>query len=86
MQKKYKIVRVTWIDATHYQGWRTTEAMNELDHSTNKTVGYLVSRDKKNVRVALSHSEDGDMADLMVIPRINEIKYEVLQEEDPDGA
>lgn len=63
-----KIVEVEWVDITSYSNWKDPNEAGNIKPTGVKTVGYLVNKDKKNIRVAMSVTEDLDMAPVKVIP------------------
>lgn len=58
MKKKLEVVAVTWIDSYHSGGWRGSDELPPIDHeviSECLSVGFLVERGKKFIRLALSN-------------------------------
>jgi hypothetical protein len=67
---------VTWTDITGYPGWKHGPDAKEFDVMVNKTRGYLLSKDKKFVRVYASYctQDPSTLGDVLVFPRANIIK------------
>lgn len=65
--KKYKVVRIDWLDAWGKSGWFEER---EIDCSGYKvaSVGYLVKSNKNGVVIASSISEDGTLLGLSFRP------------------
>ncbi len=66
-RKQRPIVEVEWQDATHHDGWGVKLTGTGLNRC--RTTGYLLKKDRVRVVVCQSEDEDGNQADLMVIPR-----------------
>lgn len=63
------IVEIIWTDTATTYGWR--ESPSEADTLKVRTSGYLVGRTRKIITVAQSNGQNGDWAELTVIPRSN---------------
>lgn len=77
--KSQKIVEVTWVDITSYSEWRDLKTSGSLSPTLIKSVGYLINKDKKNVRIAMSWSEDMGIAVTKVIPMGTVRKFRVIR-------
>lgn len=64
-----KPVEVSWVDATGHAGWQTvTEAMDKQPVLMH-TLGYLIDRNKKYIKLVRSLDSDGeDVGDVFTIP------------------
>lgn len=71
--KRLPLVEVQWEDAyRHPDGWMSSEEyVKELEvpPSTMLTAGFLVAENDRYVAVALSMGENGQLSDVMQIPR-----------------
>ena len=69
--KKVQVVCVEWYDHTTWSsnGWIDIKTIKKYGLSLIKTVGFLMSKDKKIVRVALNHGDDNTFADFICIDR-----------------
>jgi hypothetical protein len=80
--KRLQKVKVTWTDITSYQGWRPVDAALSAPALYCKTVGWLLSKTKQEIRVcgSLALSDDGKsvelVSDITIIPRANVRKIE----------
>ena len=68
MAIKHKVVEVDWVDITSYSEWKDEHDAQKVQPTSIKSVGYLVNKDKKNIRFAMSICKDGGMAPVKVIP------------------
>lgn len=69
------IVYIEWEDAWTHKGWVDKDNVDEATMLI-KTIGFLVSEDKKMVRVAFAHSDDNNGYEYITsIPRVNIKKY-----------
>lgn len=70
----YARVEITWVDAAHYQGWAEPDDSMSVLPKDCTSVGYLLTVDKKFVRLAQSLSgtdtPDAQIADVLAIPRV----------------
>lgn len=67
--KKFRIVEVTWQDASSYNYW---EFLDDLDRNVAlliKTVGFLLDNRKKEIVLARSLTEDNSTEGRFVIPK-----------------
>ncbi len=62
------VVEVQWVDATSHTGWKS-RAVEKLAPVECLTVGYKLHEDKMYMRIAQSLANNGDYADVIVIPR-----------------
>ena len=70
--KKIQLVEVEWIDSAFHRGWSSTDTkQREMAISVCRSVGYLVSRDKKVVNLVM-HSADKhtSLGDGLSIPTV----------------
>ena len=77
----YLIVRVTWIDSHQFNDWRENAVQVALARTLSlvcETTGYLVLDEPDRVGIAQSISEDGNMSEVMVIPRVAITEIEEL--------
>ena len=67
--KNKKIVCVEWEDACRHNGYY--EPAQDADYSTIhcRTVGFLVKRTRKEVKICEDYFEDGRMRDVHSIPK-----------------
>jgi len=63
---KLEIVEVTWNDTFSDSGWKDIDKIPLAALPECTTVGYLLSKDEKIVRIL--HSINGDQADFTIIP------------------
>lgn len=73
---KLKLVLVEWEDITTHNGWRPHGEVTEPIRCA--TVGFLVSKDKKYIRLAPTMSDDGRPCDPWTIPMGTVTKYRVI--------
>lgn len=71
-----KLVQVEWEDITTHNGWRYPN--EPIDIMRAVTVGFLMSKDKKYIRLTPTMSEDGRPCDPWTIPMGVVTKYRVL--------
>ena len=66
-----KIIEVTWHDITSYSSWYAKADAAKLENTEVRSVGYLLNRGKKDVRIAMSDSraKPGEYGVIKVIPR-----------------
>lgn len=70
MKRKYPIVAVTWEDTANYRGWNDVETSQKGTGLIVETVGYLIGKDDKYLRVAHGVCEENKTAsEVTVIPR-----------------
>ena len=67
--KKDKRVQVNWCDSTSRGRWVESGIAQGYRAASIRTVGLLVKRTKHEVVVALNIDEDGDVSDVITIPR-----------------
>ena len=75
---KYKRVEIEWSDASHYSDPRShKEIRQECALQSVATIGYLVQKGRRFVKVSGEILEDGRLRDTSVIPRpeIKQIIY-----------
>ena len=65
---KDELIIITWEDILQVAGWLSLEAVNTTDAIICKSVGWLISEDKKYIRITSNISSDGDMS-IVVIPK-----------------
>lgn len=76
-----KIVEVTWDDASYESagGPRTHKYVENIKNFRLRSVGFLVCRDKKNIKLAMEYEhEEGTVRDVLVIPMSLVRKVRVL--------
>lgn len=69
-------VKVSWVDSCSTHGWNNRRDVR-VEPSTIESVGWLVDRSKKSVRLALSRATDGystELGDFLVIPACAVVK------------
>lgn len=64
----HKIVEVDWVDITSRQNWEDIEDALTFEPVLIKTVGYLLNKDAKNIRLVMSQSNDMGVAIVKIIP------------------
>lgn len=78
--KPMPIVEVIWIDSNGHSGWRQAEKWaEERTDLTCRSVGYLLSKDREQVRLMQSQSATGCLADAIEIPRVAVLEIRVLE-------
>lgn len=70
-------VTVYWIDPYIHHGWHKDDEEKPFAISCAST-GWLLRQNAKQVEIALSVSQEGDVADVQVIPRSAVIRIERL--------
>jgi hypothetical protein len=65
---KPKMVEVTWDDAASHSAWRDMEDADKTDVDVITTLGHLLSKDKRRLRVAMNISGYGNVSDILNIP------------------
>ena len=63
-----KVVLVDWRDACTKGGWDYIGAYAKHAPSNIRTVGFLLKKTKKEILIATSQSEDGDINQSIAIP------------------
>lgn len=63
------IVEVEWIDSATTNGWHDEFDLDDGGLITCRSVGYLLSRDRRSVQLVQSQSSHGASAELTAIPR-----------------
>jgi len=67
---KMRMVYVEWLDpATHTGGWMSRDSVSYMTELHCESVGWLVSKHERFVRLALSMNENGELSEVLVIPR-----------------
>ena len=66
--KKGRIISVDWIDPASANYWQTRERALKNTELRCNTVGRLLSKDKKILRLYGSLSANDDISDVMMIP------------------
>ena len=67
--KNHKKVQVSWCDSTSRGRWVESSIAKDYKVAEIRTVGLLVEKTKHEVVVALNTDEDGDVSDVITIPR-----------------
>lgn len=70
-------VEVGWVDATSHSGWMEVAEMREKAAVLMHTVGYLIERTKKHVKLVRSREDTGfAVGDVFIIPTdwVNRVK------------
>ena len=63
-------VEVLWLDASGMPGWFLNEEAKATVLATIQSIGYLISKDSKHVRIAQSiNQSDNCLGDVLTIPR-----------------
>ena len=62
------IVKVTWEDAYFLQVIMPPEDAKKVEPYIVESVGWLLSKDKKDIRIAFSQINDGRVREILVIP------------------
>ena len=75
-----KLVEVEWLDACGSGGWKDISVYNSLTPMPCKTAGYLLKRNKAEITIALTQSQDKDINQCICIPtgwitKIRKLKY-----------
>ena len=65
---KAYIALVEWDDAYFCQTIVAPETIKEVGPYTVQSVGWVLSRNKKDIRIACSQINDGRVRDILVIP------------------
>lgn len=66
--KPLPIVEVEWVDITSYHSWMDLKDAEAYKPVGIRSVGYLLNRDKKNIRLVMTTSDDMGAAVIKVIP------------------
>jgi hypothetical protein len=66
---QYQIERIEWVDSATYTGWHdsTSKIYSPMECAT---CGYVVFENDTCVSLALTAGEDGQVADVMTIPKV----------------
>jgi hypothetical protein len=69
-----RLVEVEWIDSASTNGWQRRGEIDQEQKQDGglvecRTVGYLLSKDKRSLRLAQSQSSHGAVAEICAIPR-----------------
>lgn len=67
--RKMQRVEIEWDDASLVRGWADPGSRRTETPIRCFTTGYLLSRDKRAVRVVMSRGEGENVAECLVIPR-----------------
>ena len=65
-QMRLKIVEITWLDAYSEAGWKDIDKMSMVPLPVITSVGYLIEKNDRVVRLA--HSINTDQCDFTLIP------------------
>ena len=70
--KRLYAVEVEWVDSAFNRGWGNAAVKTrEMDISICRTVGYLISRDKKAIKLAMNSADnDESLGDGISIPAV----------------
>ncbi len=68
-QKTFKIVEVEWVDPSTTSRWTSLKDVLEDCTYRCKTVGHMVHSDRKKICIALNWGEDGQISDIITIPK-----------------
>ena len=77
---KKKVVCVDWEDATSNNGYYDKDHPEKTTTISAKTVGFLVERTRKVVKVCGENFEDGDLRHIHSIPKGMVRKITILSE------
>jgi len=71
IEKNYDLplVRVVWRDSTSYGGWNKLEYYRGRECHEIASIGYLIMNTEKQVILAQSVCKDGDVNDIIAIPK-----------------
>ena len=74
---KKKLVCVDWEDASSNTGYYDKEKPDKVTTVNCKTVGYLLNKHKKVIRLGVEQFEDGDFRHIHCIPKgmVRKITY-----------
>lgn len=67
-RKSLRKVEVLWIDPMTEGGWMPLEVAEEAQPATCVNVGYLLSRDRKVIRIVSGYASNDSVSDVFVIP------------------
>lgn len=82
-KQRYPIAVVHCIDQAFYSGTYDPRTQ-KFTPSEMCIAGHLLSKDSKNVVIALEYFNDHDVRYVTVIPMVNIVSMEVLREQDKD--
>ena len=78
-QKRIPILRVKWEDSCSNAAWASQEWHEKnASPSACESIGYLVTRNKKQISLAQSISSTGNITDVISIPRQCATSIEVI--------
>lgn len=66
--KTLRKVEVVWIDPMTDGGWMSPEVAEEAQPATCVNVGYLLSRDRKVIRIISGYASNDCVSDVFAIP------------------
>lgn len=70
MNSKYRLLKVTWLDACSLPaGWKSVKKAKKSKPAEIVSVGYLVKERKRSITLVSSLTDDGDCDGDVVIPR-----------------
>ena len=77
MEEDIKVIEIFWDDFEAFPGWHDEEAVKDLieEHSSYRTVGYVIHRNSNHLFIGASACSDGGFAEIMKIP-ISQIRAE----------
>lgn len=64
-----KLLKVVWHDACSLNGWSDAQIAAGISVPKAVTVGYCLNRDKRRVVMAATATSDGDVGEVIAIPR-----------------
>jgi len=79
---KKKIVCVDWEDASSNSGYWSKKDTNEFSTVNARTIGYMVEKNKKMVKLCTENFEDGGFRHVHCIPKGMVRKITVLSKGD----
>ena len=77
--KKAIILEVIWNDISTYGGWHQVNEVDTLTTIECRSVGYLVGKTNKLIRIAQSLTKGKEIGDVTVIPLTNVKKIRRLR-------
>ena len=79
---RYKRVEIEWLDTTHYDFDRTVnEIRNRCGLKTVRTLGFLIEKGRKLIKIAGEYIGDETFRDTTSIARKNVTRITYLREE-----
>lgn len=79
--KKFEIIKITWLDSTHDDGWKRESEWKEEGLIEYETVGFYLGETKRTIKVVQSRCIGTDIIDdylvdsMMQIPKVSIIKF-----------